>query len=129
MSLDNVQLTLDRFLTWPNVFLLLLAILIAGILISNAVNSARLGLLSAQVEELLEILDKQARMTNDVKRTVEDGMKSLAANAASRPSARATQSTTTSASASAAALLLRQELDSLRTELLSSTEENPTVER
>jgi outer membrane murein-binding lipoprotein Lpp len=127
MSLDSIQLTLDRFLTWPNVFLLLLAILITGILISNAVNSARLGLLSAQVEELLEILDKQARMTNDVKRTVEDGMKTMALNAAARPAARGVQNTGTSASASA--LLLRQELDSLRTELLSSTEENPTVER
>jgi hypothetical protein len=127
MSFDSVQLTLDRFLTWPNVFLLLLAILIAGILISNAVNSARLGLLSAQVEELLEILDKQARMTNDVKRTVEDGMKAMALNANSRPAARGAQ--TTAASASASALLLRQELDSLRTELLSSTEESPTVER
>ncbi|HMI96823.1 MAG TPA: hypothetical protein VK479_09950 [Micropepsaceae bacterium] len=127
MSLDSVQLTLDRFLTWPNVFLLLLAILIAGILISNAVNSARLGLLSAQVEELLEILDKQARMKNDVKRTVEDGMKTMALNATARPAARGAQST--GASASASVLLLRQELDSLRTELLSSTDESPTVER
>jgi hypothetical protein len=125
LSLDNIQLTLDRFLTWPNVFLLLLAILIAGILISNAVNSARLGLLSAQVEELLEILDKQARMTNEVKRTVDDGMKAIVSNAAARPAARAAQS----ASASASALLLRQELDSLRTELLSSKEDSPTVER
>src|SRR3954467_13375057 len=124
LSLENIQLTLDRFLTWPNVFLLLLAILIAGILISNAVNSARLGVLSAQVEELLEILDKQARMTNEVKRTVEDGMKTMAANAA-RPQPRAVQS----AGASASALLLRQELDSLRTELLSSKDESPTVER
>jgi outer membrane murein-binding lipoprotein Lpp len=127
MSLNSIQLTLDRFLTWPNVFLLLLAILITGILISNAVNSARLGLLSAQVEELLEILDKQARMTNDVKRAVEDGMKTMALNAAGRPTARAAQNT--SAGASASALLLRQELDSLRTELLSSTEDSPTVER
>ncbi len=125
LSLETIQLTLDRFLTWPNVFLLLLAILIAGILISNAVNSARLGLLSAQVEELLEILDKQARMTNEVKRTVEDGMKTLATNAGTRPPARAAQS----AGATASALLLRQELDSLRTELLSSKEESPTVER
>jgi hypothetical protein len=111
------------------VFLLLLAILITGILISNAVNSARLGLLSAQVEELLEILDKQARMTNDVKRTVEDGMKAMASNAGSRPAARGAQNAAASASASASALLLRQELDSLRTELLSSTEDSPTVER
>jgi len=125
LSLENIQLTLDRFLTWPNVFLLLLAILIAGILISNAVNSARLAVLSAQVEELLEILDKQARMTNDVKRTVEDGMKTMASNAAARPPARPVHS----AGASASALLLRQELDSLRTELLSSKEDSPTVER
>src|SRR5882757_8192158 len=113
LSFDNIQLTLDRFLTWPNVFLLLLAILITGILISNAVNSARLGVLSAQVEELLEILDKQARMTNDVKRVVEDGMKAMASNAGARPTARGAQNT--SASASASALQLRQELDSLRT--------------
>jgi hypothetical protein len=122
--LENLQLTLDRFLTWPNVFLLLLAILIAGILISNAVNSSRLSLLSAQLEELREILDKQARMTNEVKRNVEDGMKTLALNA-SRPPARAAQSP----SATASALALRQELDSLRTELLSSKEDSPTVER
>lgn len=125
LFLDNLQLTLDRYLTWPNVFLLLLAILIAGILISNAVNSSRLSLLSAQMEELREILDKQARMTNEVKRNVEDGMKTLALNAASRPAARGAQST----SASASALLLRQELDSLRTELLSNKEDSPTVER
>lgn len=125
LFLDNLQLTLDRFLTWPNVFLLLLAILIAGILISNAVNSSRLALLSAQMEELRDILDKQARMTNEVKRNVEDGMKTFALNAASRPPARGPQS----ASASASALLLRQELDSLRTELLSNKEDNPTVER
>src|SRR6266446_5541500 len=123
--LENIQLTLDRFLTWPNVFLLLLAILIAGILISNAVNSSRLNLLSAQLEELREVLDKQARMTTEVKRNVEDGMKTLALNTASRPPARAAQS----AGASASALLLRQELDSLRTELLSSKEDSPTVER
>ena len=123
--LENIQLTLDRFLTWPNVFLLLLAILIAGILISNAVNSSRLALLSAQMEELREILDKQARMTNEVKRNMEDGMKTMALNATSRPPARGAQS----ASASASALLLRQELDSLRTELLSSKEDSPTVER
>ncbi|HYK80422.1 MAG TPA: hypothetical protein VEU95_12375 [Micropepsaceae bacterium] len=122
--LDNIQVTLDRFLTWPNVFLLLLAILIAGILISNAVNSSRLSLLSAQLEELREILDKQARMTNDVKRNLEDGMKTLVLNA-SRPPARAAQS----ANATASALALRQELDSLRTELLSSKEDSPTVER
>ncbi len=122
--LDNIQLTLDRFLTWPNVFLLLLAILIAGILISNAVNSSRLSLLSAQLEELREMLDKHARMTNEVKRNVEDGMKTLALNA-SRAPARAAQS----AGATASALALRQELDSLRTELLSSKEDNPTVER
>jgi hypothetical protein len=125
LFLENLQLALDRFLTWPNVFLLLLAILIAGILISNAVNSSRLSLLSAQMEELREILDKQARMTNEVKRNVEDGMKTLALNAASRPTARAAQSTGPSASA----LLLRQELDSLRTELLSNKEDSPTVER
>jgi hypothetical protein len=123
--LENIQLTLDRFLTWPNVFLLLLAILIAGILISNAVNSSRLNLLSAQLEELREVLDRQARMTNEVKRNIEDGMKALAQNTASRPSARAAQS----AGASASALQLRQELDSLRTELLSSKEDSPTVER
>ena len=123
--LDNIQVTLDRFLTWPNVFLLLLAVLIAGILISNAVNSSRLSLLSAQLEELREILDKHARMTNEVKRNLEDGMKTLALSAASRPPARAGQSP----SATASALALRQELDSLRTELLSSTENNPTVER
>ena len=123
--LENLQLTLDRFLTWPNVFLLLLAILIAGILISNAVNSSRLALLSAQMEELREILDKQARMTNEVKRNMEDGMKTIALNATSRPAARGAQS----ASASASALLLRQELDSLRTELLSNKEDSPTVER
>jgi len=122
--LDNIQLTLDRFLTWPNVFLLLLAILIAGILISNAVNSSRLSLLSAQLEELREMLDKHARMTNEVKRNVEDGMKTLALNV-SRAPARAAQS----AGATASALALRQELDSLRTELLSSKEDNPTVER
>jgi hypothetical protein len=122
--LDNIQVTLDRFLTWPNVFLLLLAVLIAGILISNAVNSSRLSLLSAQLEELREILDKQARMTNEVKRNLEDGMKTLSLNA-SRPPARAAQS----ASATASALALRQELDSLRTELLSSKEDSPTVER
>jgi hypothetical protein len=125
LFLENLQLTLDRFLTWPNVFLLLLAILIAGILISNAVNSSRLSLLSAQMEELREILDKQARMTNEVKRNVEDGMKTLALNAASRPAARGAPS----ASASASALLLRQELDSLRTELLTNKEDSPTVER
>jgi hypothetical protein len=122
--LENIQLTLDRFLTWPNVFLLLLAILIAGILISNAVNSSRLSLLSAQLEELREILDKQARMTNEVKRNLEDGMKTLALNA-SRPPARPAQT----ASGTASALALRQELDSLRTELLSSKEDSPTVER
>ena len=123
--LDNFQLALDRYLTWPNVFLLLLAILITGILISNAVNSSRLALLSVQLEELREILDKQARMTNEVKRNVEDGMKTLASNGASRPAGRSVQS----ASASASALLLRQELDSLRTELLSTKDDSPTVER
>lgn len=124
--LENLQLTLDRFLTWPNVFLLLLAILVAGILISNAVNSSRLSILSAQLEELREILDKQARMTNEVKRNLEDGMKTLALNATSRPSARTAAQ---NASVSASALLLRQELDSLRTELLTNKEDNPTVER
>ena len=122
--LDNIQVTLDRFLTWPNVFLLLLAILIAGILISNAVNSSRLSLVSAQLEELREILDKQARMTNEVKRNLEDGMKTISLNA-SRPPARTAQSAT----ATASALALRQELDSLRTELLASKEDSPTVER
>lgn len=125
LFLDNLQLTLDRFLTWPNVFLLLLAILIAGILISNAVNASRLNLVSAQLEELREILDKQARMTNEVKRNLEDGMKTLASNTTARPLAARAQS----ASATASALALRQELDSLRTELLTNKDDSPTVER
>ena len=101
----------DVVLTGPGISLLLFSFLLLCVLGTASLYSWRLRELSQHLRELSEIMQEQSRAVDSMRRTLEDALDVLASlDAASHY---------THEGEDATAALLRQELESLRAEILA----------
>jgi len=105
----------DVVLTGPGISLLLFSFLLLCVLGTASLYSWRLRELSQHLRELSEIMQEQSRAVDSMRRTLEDALDVLASlDAASHYTHEGED-----AAVDATAALLRQELESLRAEILA----------
>jgi hypothetical protein len=115
----------NTILTWPGAAFLLLAVLLLCILGTAAFYYGRLRNVSQHLREVSEAIEEQSRAIHSMRRTLEDAMDVLASlEVRSHHPEGAEQGVASDGSAE----LLRQELESLRAEILSDFDRAPPAQ-
>jgi hypothetical protein len=115
----------NTFLTWPGAAFLLFAVLLLCILGTAAFYYDRLRDVSQNLREVSEAIEEQSRDIHSMRRTLEDAMDVLASL---EPRSHRPEGAEQDVASDGAAELLRQELESLRAEILSDLNRAPPAQ-